>query len=93
MAVHSDSHFNDESSRRDFLKSTSAWGFAALKAGPPISDNSCVAGVQKKETPEYPKLCMSAYSFHRYMQQSWPTSRHSKTPGLMTIHACARYCG
>ena len=93
MAVHSDSHFNDESSRRDFLKSTSVWGFAALTAGSLISDTSFAAGVQKKETPEHLKLSLAAYSFHRYMQQSWPKTRERKTPATLTIQDFVRYCG
>lgn len=93
MAVSSDSPCYGETSRRDFLKSSSAWGFAALTAGTLVSDTALAAGVQKKETPEHLKLSLAAYSFNRYMQQSWPKTRERKTPATMTIQDFVRYCG
>jgi hypothetical protein len=93
MAVDSHPQFEQETSRRDFLKTSSLWGFGALSAGSLLSDTALAAGVQKKNAPEKLKLSLAAYSFHRYLQQNWPKPRPRTTPATMDIMDFVRYCG
>lgn len=93
MAVDFHSQIEQETNRRDFLKTSSLLGFGALAAGSLISDTQLSAGVQKKAAPEKNKLSLAAYSFHRYMKQSWPKPRPKKTPVTMNIMDFVRYCG
>lgn len=93
MAVDSQTQFNQETNRRDFLKASSVWGFGALTAGSLMTDTVLSAGVQKKTAPEKLKLSLAAYSFHRYMQHNWPKPRPKKTAATMTIKDFVKYCG
>ncbi|MCH9654642.1 MAG: sugar phosphate isomerase/epimerase [Planctomycetes bacterium] len=93
MAVDSPTPFHHESNRRDFLKSSSLWGWGALTAGTLISDTTLAAGVQKKDAAKKLKLSLAAYSFHRYMQHNWPKPRPRKTKATMDIMDFVRYCG
>lgn len=93
MAVDSQSPLHHESNRRDFLKTSSLWGWGALSAGSLLTDTAFSAGVQKKDAPEKLKLSLAAYSFHRYLKQSWPKPRPKKTPATMNIQDFVRYCG
>lgn len=93
MAVPSETQFNQEISRREFLKSASLAGFGALAAGSLFTDTVLSAGVQKKTAPEHLKLSLAAYSFNRDLQKYWPTPRKRKTPATMDIMDFVRYCG
>lgn len=93
MAVNSPSPFEQESNRRDFLKTSSLWSLGALTAGSLITDTTMAAGVQNKKAPEKLKLSLAAYSFHRYLKQSWPKPRPKKIPATMDIQDFVRYCG
>tara|TARA_R110002095_G_scaffold81714_1_gene71026 strand:- start:295 stop:1260 length:966 start_codon:yes stop_codon:yes gene_type:complete len=93
MAVDSDAQFEQETSRRDFLKTSSLWGFGALSTGILLADTTLAAGVQKKDASEKFKLSLAAYSLRHYLQQSWPKPRPRATEATMNIMDFVRYCG